>query len=149
MASSKTHTAESWASILLRNTHRLTDVKEQEKFWRFLANPDDAEDIPEPVLGQMEHTRIEEPKEYTTTYVSTEEEKNKEEEVVIVNEYFRNGQAMYIRSKPVSTSSSTSEPSPVDRDDLCEGWVEKIKIETSSDPSEQSEQKLDTISSTC
>ena len=37
MAGSKTHTAESWARILLHNTARLTDIKEQEKFWRFLS----------------------------------------------------------------------------------------------------------------
>ena len=43
MASAQTHTASSWATILLRNTNRLTDVSEQKKFWNWLANPQELE----------------------------------------------------------------------------------------------------------
>ena len=110
MAASKTHTAESWARILLENTARLTKEEDQTKFWEFLANPYDIEDFPTPVLAKMEHVRIDEPKQYTAPFVKEDEEKKTEEEVVINNEYFRNGQAMYIRSKPASTSSSESLP---------------------------------------
>jgi hypothetical protein len=137
MAGSKTHTAESWANIMLKNTSRLTDVNEQEKFWRFMSNPQDEEDIPDPVCQPMEHKRIEEPEQYTTTYVDHGEEKQCEEKIKIHNEYFRNGQAVYIRSKP-SKATSVSSPLPSRPVDSDEEKVLQTDFEMPSVPSVQS-----------
>ena len=150
MAGSKTHTAESWARILLNNTARLTDIKEQEKFWRFLSNPNDDEDIPDPVCTPMVHSKIEEPKQYTTSFnTNPQEEKSNEEEVKIDNEYFRNGHALYIRSIPVNTDSSVSSLLPRRLSCVDVDLDEKTNSETSSVPLEQSEQKQDTTSNKC
>ena len=102
MSLSKTHTAESWANIMLSNTGRLTDVHQQHKFWQWMSNPMESEDIPDSIIESMEHTRIETP-EYTTVPMLDDE---KETEVRMRNEYFRNGQGVHIRSTPISATES-------------------------------------------
>ena len=105
MAGDATHTAESWAEILLRNTARLTDVKEQEKFWAFLSNPQDNEDIPTPVIEP--YTPTTELREEFTTVPLKEENEEKAQDVELQNQYHRNGMTCYVLTK---TDSETSEP---------------------------------------
>ena len=117
MDKSMTHTAESWARIMLDNTSRLTRVSEQKKFWAWMTNPEEDESIVDPVCEQFtEHCRIDEVDQYDVpmTIVDTDDEKSSIETVQMKNEYFRNGLGMYIKSKPINTNSSRLEPSPVD-----------------------------------
>jgi len=102
MSLSKTHTAESWANIMLSNTGRLTDVLQQHLFWQWMSNPMESEDIPDAVIESMEHTQIETP-EYTSVPMQDDE---KETEIQMRNEYYRNGQGVYIRSTPISATES-------------------------------------------
>ena len=138
MAASKTHTADSWARIMLENTARLTNVEDQRKFWEFISNPYDVEDIPAPVVQKMEHIKIDQPRQYTAPAIKHDDEKESKEEVVIVNEYFRNGATLHIRSKPVNTNSSRSLPSLIDLGCAHEDSDEKTSVGNSSGPSEQS-----------
>ena len=138
MAASKTHTADSWARIMLENTSRLTKIEDQRKFWEFLSNPYDVEDIPAPVVEQMDHMKIAQPRQYTAPAIKHDDEKESKEEVVIVNEYFRNGATLHIRSKPINTDSSRSLPSLIDLGCVHEDSDEKTIVGNSSGPSEQS-----------
>ena len=117
MDKSMTHTAESWARIMLDNTSRLTRVSEQKKFWAWMTNPEEDESIVDPVCEQFtEHCRIDEVDQYDVpmTIVDTDDEKSSIETVKMKNEYFRNGLGMYIKSKPINTNSSRLEPSQAD-----------------------------------
>ena len=117
MDKSMTHTAESWARIMLDNTSRLTRVSEQKKFWAWMTNPEEDESIVDPVCEQFtEHCRIDEVDQYDVpmTIVDTDDEKSSIETVKMKNEYFRNGLGMYIKSKPINTNSSRLELSQVD-----------------------------------
>jgi len=126
MDRSMTHTAESWANILLQNTSRLTNVDEQKKFWSWLVQPEgDNEHIVDPVCDQFsEHCRISEVDRYNVEMVTPngnpDDEKSPTETVEMQNEYFRNGLGMYIKTKPVNTNSSMSELSQVDQEMKCE-----------------------------
>ena len=97
MAADMTHTSESWAAILLRNTSRLTDVKEQEKFWGFLVNPEDDEDLPAPIIEPYEATT--EVREEFTTVPLKEENEEKARDVELQNQYYRNGMTCYVRTR--------------------------------------------------
>ena len=111
MASRQTHTAESWAHIMLDNTRRLTDTDEQTKFWEFMQNPTGEEHLPPPTCAASEHTMIEQP---DTIICPLAEDDEKSGDVEMNNKYFRNGMSMYISSKP-NKDSSESEPLPADQ----------------------------------
>ena len=127
MQGSKTHTAESWARIMLNNTNRLTNTVEQEKFWDFMQNPTNEEHIPPPICAPMadDHIQIDQP---DTTQCPVENDE-KMSDVTLENKYFRNGMAMFIQSKPVSTNSSESAQLPIGRLSLNEQPDEKTDVE--------------------
>ena len=114
MARSRVHTAESWANIMLQNTNRLTNVQEQHRFWKWMSNPEEREDIPDTVVESMEHTVIETP-EYVTVSMTTDDKKSTD--VEMVNEYFRNGQGMFIKTMTTELAQSRVHPSSSGRDD--------------------------------
>ena len=150
MAASKTHTAESWARIMLENTAHLTKPEDQAKFWEFLMNPYDMEDIPKPVIAPMQHSMIDQPAEYTAKVSVDDDEKSAEKDVVIVNTYFRNGGTLHITSKPAAnTKTLESSASPVDQMSECGSSDGKTDFEIVSTPSERSGQKQDSNASTC
>ena len=96
---SKVHTAQSWCNIMLQNCDRLTNVDEQKKFWNWMVNPHDDEDHPAVECDMFdEHKPIDQVKRVTVPK-NTDDEKS--EEIVLENEYKRNGQAMFIKVKPI------------------------------------------------
>ena len=101
MELSKVHTAASWCNIFLKNCDRLTDIDEQKKFWNWFANPYDDENHPEVQCDIFtEHKPIEQVKHITVAKNSDDE---KSEEIVLEQEYTRNGLAMLIKVKPVTS----------------------------------------------
>ena len=92
MAASSCHTAESWAHIMLKNTARLHNVEDQKKFWSFLTNPEDDEDIPMPTVAVMQDQKEDLP---DAVMVETPDG-----DVEMEREYHRNGQGIYVYSRP-------------------------------------------------
>ena len=122
MDRSMTHTAASWANIMLKNTARLTDVGEQEKFWGWMCNPEEDDTVPTPVCNTCVHSQIDEIPTYEM-HVDNDDEKSVC--VKMKNTYVRNGLGMYIKTEPVvNTNSLTLEPSPTDLDSICEQKVD-------------------------
>ena len=101
MASCRVHTSESWAQIILRNTSRLTDVEEQKKFWNFMTNPQDDEDIPK-VTEFAPYVHEEKTDEIT-----------KCDDMTLENHYHREGATMYVRTEPIQTGSEALDMSLV------------------------------------
>ena len=127
MDSCKTHTAESWAHIMLKNTNRLADPAEQTKFWEFMQNPTGEEHMPPPVCEPMdEHAQIETP----DTIVCPVLDDETSSDVVMENKYFRNGMAVFIQSKPANTGTLESSQSPADPLLIDADSDEKIDSET-------------------
>jgi hypothetical protein len=122
MEDSMTHTAASWARIMLNNTSRLTNVEEQKKFWAWMVNPEEDESVMNPVCEQFtEHCRIDEVEQYDVPMSNADDEKA--QSVQMTNEYIRNGLGMYIKTKPVNTESSESTQSPIGQKMKCEEMV--------------------------
>ena len=88
MASSRTHDAVSWANIMLRNTSRLTNIEDQHKFWDFMCNPYDDEDLPPCVIAPHEHQEPECPTSYKCG------------DVDMTSEYLVDGHALYVKTAP-------------------------------------------------
>ena len=88
IAGSKTHDAMSWANILLANTARLNKHNDQVKFWNFLCNPDDNEDLPKCEVMSYEHKEPECPHEFTM------------EGIEMKSDYAVDGHAMFVRTGP-------------------------------------------------
>ncbi len=107
MAAQKAHTAESWCDIMLRNTNRLTNVEEQAKFWTFMTNPDDAEDLPIPVLEPWKHEHIDQPD--TVKLLVKDEDDEKGTELEMENVYERRGGTLFIKTR-VKTGQEESKP---------------------------------------
>jgi len=99
MNSSSTHTAESWANIMLTNCSNLHSVEEQKLFWAWLQNPLDDE-RPDPICEVFDnHLKINE--EEVTKFDDDEKSPT-----YLRNTYHRNGSAMFIRSVPCEEKSS-------------------------------------------
>ena len=96
MASTKTHTAASWANIMLQNTASLTSVDEQKKFWAWIENPHEDERAYPTCDVFEEHTNEEIPR-YTTVPNDIDDEKST---VRLVQECTVNGMATFIQVKP-------------------------------------------------
>ena len=111
------HTAESWATILLNNTSRLTDPVEQEKFWKWMTNPSEVEDLPPPVLKPYSHSEDRVVEFQGKILGSQIEEDEKTEEVTYTNTYKKNGMASFILTKP-KTETETSLVLPTGQDQL-------------------------------
>ena len=107
MAACKVHTAESWANIMLRNTARLTSEQDQAKFWSFMTNPDDNEDVPAPVLEPANHTMCTQDPTVVCKAKADDDEKGGEMEVEIENSYHREGMTMFIQSRPKSNQEES------------------------------------------
>ena len=97
MDSIQVHTPESWANILLTNTNRLTDEREQEKFWAWLQNPEDRE-MEEPTIARRGEFRL---TPHIIT-VPTDEGDEKQGDIELENTYERNGFVMVCRTKPAA-----------------------------------------------
>jgi hypothetical protein len=98
MNGSITHTAASWANIMLTNNARLTDVEEQKKFWAWIQNPEDDE-RPDPICETFaKHTLVDIPK-IITVQTDVDDEKSS---VTLKQECFVNGLTTYIKVTPVS-----------------------------------------------
>ena len=136
MAACRVHTAESWANIMLKNTARLTKKEDQAKFWGFLTNPDEDEDIPMPTLERAEHYCIEKPTIVTTPLKITDDEKDGTREVEMENRYHREGFTMFIETKP-RAETSMSMPLLADLGLSESPMDEQKEIEISSTPLEQ------------
>ena len=96
MASSKTHTAASWANIMLQNTTLLTDTDEQKKFWAWIQNPYEDERA-YPICDIFEeHNNVVIPR-YISVPTDTDDEKST---VELVQECTVNGLATFIKVKP-------------------------------------------------
>ena len=93
------HTPESWATILLTNTRRLKDEKEQAKFWTWMSNPEE-EDIEAPKLVPCTEPTLT-PKHVTVTCKAQDDEKEGDIEVELENTFERNGMVLVCRTKPV------------------------------------------------
>ena len=125
----RVHTPESWAHILLTNTGRLTDEREQEKFWTWMTNPDELEHLPETVCEGMKHMEISTPACVTVPMIiSDDDEKEVHMDVEIQNTYTRNGTAMFITSRP---RPPTSEPLSDHPGSVASHSDEQIVAETS------------------
>ena len=120
LKSCRTHTAESWAQIMLKNTSKLTKDADQTEFWSFLTNPDDDEMIPMPKLERATHRPIERPR--------LVQSKSDEKEVLLENRYHREGFTLYVETKP-KTDSSELVLSRVDRDLSESDSDEKIDLQ--------------------
>ena len=101
MASCKVHTSESWAQILLTNTCRLTDVEEQKKFWNFMTNPQDDEEIPK-VTEFAPYVHEEQTEEITEC-----------DDMTLENHYHREGATMFVRTEPIQKGSEVSDMLPI------------------------------------
>ena len=111
------HTAESWATILLNNTQRLTDPVEQEKFWKWLVNPEEEDHLPPPELKPYDH-KEEQIVEFQGSILGSDiDEEEKTEEVTYTQTYKKNGFASFILTKP-KTETETSLVLPSDQDQL-------------------------------
>lgn len=112
MQSRQVHTAESWAAILLQNTSRLTNEEDQAKYWAWILNPTEDEDVPKPSLIAMTHSENI-PRNYTVKLERTEqveEEKNPEPETIqLENKVQRNGLASFILTRPRTDSKKSPE----------------------------------------
>ena len=95
----RVHTPESWAHILLTNTGRLTDEREQEKFWSWLENPEEHE-MDGPTIGIRGEFSLT-PSVVTVPFTDVGDEKEMETEVELENTFERNGFVMVCRTKPV------------------------------------------------
>ena len=73
-----------------------------------------------------DHMQIDQP---DTTQCPVENDDQKMTDVTLENKYFRNGMAMFIQSKPVSTNSSESVQLPIGRLSLNEQPDEKTDVE--------------------
>ena len=98
MDGQKVHTAESWANILLTNTNRLKDEREQAKFWAWLGNPDDRE-MEEPTLRPVVENK-DAPTQVSVTVKDECDEKEGETIVELENAFERNGFITVCRTKP-------------------------------------------------
>jgi len=113
MQSRQVHTAESWAAILLQNTSRLTNEEDQAKYWAWILNPTEDEDVPKPSLIAMTHSENI-PQNYTvsvspTLAVEEEEEKNEQVNIELENKVQRNGLASFILTRPRTDSKKSPE----------------------------------------
>ena len=99
MNSSSTHTAESWANIMLTNCSNLHSVEEQKKFWAWLQNPM-GDERADPICEVFDsHLRINEEK-------VTKFDDDEKSPTYLKNTYNRNGSAMFIKSVPCEEKSS-------------------------------------------
>ena len=100
MSGMRVHTAESWANILLTNTNRLKDEREQALFWAWLQNPEE-EEIEAPTLRSVVENK-DAPKRFTVTIKDECDEKEGDVTIELENEFKRTGFITVCKTKPVS-----------------------------------------------
>lgn len=115
--SQSSHTPESWADIMLRNSALLTTDEDQESFLKWILNPTDSFDVAEPTFKTIDPTQpIIIPKTQVCTVIDEEDEKQCEREVELDVEEHQNGLTSYILVKPKECKSS---PLLVNQDHEC------------------------------
>ena len=104
--SHSSHTPESWADIMLRNSALLTTDQDQESFLKWILNPADNFDVVEPTFKTIDPTQsIIIPKTQVCTVIDEEDEKQCEREVELDVEEHQNGLTSYILVKPKECKS--------------------------------------------
>ena len=93
------HDQNSWTRIMLQNTALLTDVKEQQKFWTWICNPDEEERAP--LEFEVFDKRIEVNMPDLVTVQVTNPDDEKTNEVTLSQTYKINGMSCYTTQTPV------------------------------------------------
>ena len=104
IASIDSHTPESWADIMIRNSAYLKTDADQESFFNWILNPSDSLDFKPPVYKTIDPDQdiiIE--KLQRMTIKDTDDEKSCDMEIDMDVEEHRNGLTSYIVVKPRST----------------------------------------------
>jgi len=115
--SHSSHTPESWADIMLRNSALLTTDEDQESFFKWILNPADSFDAVAPTFKTIDPTQsIIIPKTQVCTIIDEGDEKQCEREIELDVEEHRNGLTSYILVKP---RVCTSSPLLVGQDHSC------------------------------
>ena len=106
IAETPMHTGKSWADIMLRAAGRCRSDEDQKDFMRFILNPDDSFDIPEPTFMDCDTTAdVLIQKVQSMKIIDTEEEKECEVEIELQNEIVTNGGTTFIKVTPVKCTS--------------------------------------------
>ena len=99
---SHSHSQQSWAEIMLRGASRCTTVEDQKEFFKFVLNPHDTYDVPEPtftVLDTPDETDVLIPK-LQRMIISSDDEKNGTVDMELETTEYRNGLTSYILVTP-------------------------------------------------
>ena len=100
------HTQISWAQIMLRAAKRCETDEDQKDFLRFVLNPEETWDVPEPVFKPINsEADVLIQKMQTLTVKDTEEEKQSEVNIKLENTIHTNGGTTYIVAKPIECKS--------------------------------------------
>ena len=101
MKETPVHTQQSWADIMLRAAQRCTSDADQKDFFKFILNPNDTWDVPEPTF--MEISTVGDiiiPKFQSMTIKDEGDEKNSSVEVEFTNTIRTNGGTTFISVMP-------------------------------------------------
>ena len=98
MEDASSHSQEGWANIMLKAARRCTSEEDQKDFFRYILNPDDSFDIPEPVFMEIDTN----PKEtlIESFYTLKVQDEEKERDVEMRNTVYTNGNTTYITTTP-------------------------------------------------
>ena len=106
MKNTTQHTQASWADIMLRAARRCQTDEDQKDFLRFVLNPNDTWDVPEPVFQPIDSEGdVIIQKMQSMTVKDNEEEKQSEVDIKLENTIHTNGGTTYIIAKPVECKS--------------------------------------------
>ena len=100
------HTQKSWADIMLRAAHRCRSDEDQKDFMRYILNPNDSWDVPEPTFMTIDtQPDVILRTVQSMTIKESEEEKECEIEVELQNEITTNGGTTFIKVTPIKCES--------------------------------------------
>ena len=94
MQSAQSHTQASWADIMLKAAERCKSDEDQKDFFRFILNPNDSWDVPEPTFKNITDEDILIQRIERLTIHDPEEEKDSE--ITLHNNIHTNGKTTYI-----------------------------------------------------
>ena len=101
MENTTQHTQASWADILLKAARRCHTDEDQKDFYRFVLNPNESWDVPEPTFHTIDsESDVLIQKTQTMTITDHEEEKQSDVDIKLENTIHTNGGTTYITVKP-------------------------------------------------
>ena len=103
MAATDQHTPESWASIMQNAASRCITTQDQKDFFRFILNPNDSWDVPEPTFHAVDTNEKIVIQHLERMTISGEDEK--ETEIMFENDVKIVGGTTFIKVKPVKCKS--------------------------------------------